>query len=138
MRRADAQQPAQSGVEEPTVTLEMVAREAGVSPSTVSRILNGTARVRDTKVRAVRAAIAKLQFMPNNAARPSGCHHARRARIYAPSALGALFQRAAFDRLQGLCARWFVESGFRSPRWRLFQFGPARAHDAPYAQRFFS
>ena len=69
MRRADAEQPAQSGAEESAVTLEMVAREAGVSPSTVSRILNGTARVRDTKVRAVRAAIAKLQFMPNNAAR---------------------------------------------------------------------
>ena len=51
------------------VTLEQVAREAGVSPSTVSRILNGTARVRDAKVRAVQAAIAKLRFMPNAAAR---------------------------------------------------------------------
>jgi LacI family transcriptional regulator len=47
----------------------MVAREAGVSPSTVSRILNGTARVRESKVRAVEAAIAKLQFMPNPVAR---------------------------------------------------------------------
>ena len=47
------------------VTLEMVAEEAGVSPSTVSRILNGTAKVRDSKVRAVRAAISKLQFQPN-------------------------------------------------------------------------
>ncbi len=51
------------------VTLEMVAREAGVSPSTVSRILNGTARVRDSKVQAVRAAIARLQFVPNPVAR---------------------------------------------------------------------
>jgi LacI family transcriptional regulator len=51
------------------VTLEMVAREAGVSPSTVSRILNGTARVRESKVRAVNAAISKLQFMPNPVAR---------------------------------------------------------------------
>jgi LacI family transcriptional regulator len=51
------------------VTLEMVAKEAGVSPSTVSRILNGTARVRDAKVRAVEAAIAKLQFLPNPLAR---------------------------------------------------------------------
>jgi LacI family transcriptional regulator len=47
----------------------MVADEAGVSPSTVSRILNGTARVRDAKVRAVEAAIAKLQFVPNPLAR---------------------------------------------------------------------
>lgn len=49
----------------PVVTLEMVAREAGVSSSTVSRILNGTARVRDGKARAVQAAIAKLRFQPN-------------------------------------------------------------------------
>jgi len=47
------------------VTLEMVAKEAGVSASTVSRILNGTAQVRDSKARAVNAAIAKLRFMPN-------------------------------------------------------------------------
>ncbi len=50
---------------EPIVTLEMVAKEAGVSSSTVSRILNGTARVRESKTRAVQTAIAKLQFLPN-------------------------------------------------------------------------
>jgi LacI family transcriptional regulator len=53
----------------PAATLEMVAREAGVSPSTVSRILNRTARVRDTKARAVEAAIARLQFKPDPVAR---------------------------------------------------------------------
>ena len=42
-----------------TVTLDMVAREAGVSASTVSRILNGTARVREAKTLAVQAAIEK-------------------------------------------------------------------------------
>ena len=51
------------------VTLDMVAREAGVSPSTVSRILNGTAQVRAAKVQAVEAAISKLQFIPNPVAR---------------------------------------------------------------------
>lgn len=51
------------------VTLEMVARQAGVSPSTVSRILNNTARVKESKVRAVNAAIAKLQFLPDPVAR---------------------------------------------------------------------
>jgi LacI family transcriptional regulator len=51
------------------VTLDMVAHEAGVSPSTVSRILNKTARVKDSKVRAVEAAIAKLQFLPDPVAR---------------------------------------------------------------------
>lgn len=53
----------------PAVTLEMVARSAGVSPSTVSRILNGTARVSEEKVNAVQAAIADLHFLPNPVAR---------------------------------------------------------------------
>ena len=51
------------------VTLEMVAERAGVSPSTVSRILNGTAVVSDAKRTAVDRAIAKLGFVPNPVAR---------------------------------------------------------------------
>jgi LacI family transcriptional regulator len=51
------------------VTLEMVAERAGVSPSTVWRILNGTAVVSDDKRAAVDEAIAKLGFVPNPVAR---------------------------------------------------------------------
>lgn len=51
------------------VTLAEVAREAGVSPSTVSRILNGTAQVRAAKVAQVRAAVEKLGYKPNAFAR---------------------------------------------------------------------
>jgi len=69
MRRSELERRAAASAQGSAVTLEMVAREAGVSPSTVSRILNGTARVSDAKVRAVEAAIAKLQFMPNPVAR---------------------------------------------------------------------
>ena len=47
----------------------MVAQLAGVSPSTVSRILNGTATVSDEKKRAVDAAIERLRFRPNPVAR---------------------------------------------------------------------
>ncbi len=51
------------------VTLEMVARAAGVSPSTASRILNGTAVVSELKRHAVDEAIARLGFVPNPVAR---------------------------------------------------------------------
>lgn len=51
------------------VTLEMVAEKAGVSPSTVSRILNGTAVVSDEKRATVERAIAELGFVPNPVAR---------------------------------------------------------------------
>ena len=51
------------------VTLEAVALAAGVSPSTVSRILNDTAVVSELKKKAVEDAIAELGFVPNPVAR---------------------------------------------------------------------
>jgi LacI family transcriptional regulator len=51
------------------VTIEMVAKAAGVSLSTVSRILNGTAGVRADKRAAVDLAIANLGYVPNPIAR---------------------------------------------------------------------
>lgn len=48
-----------------SVTLSHVAREAGVSPSTVSRVINGTARVTPEKERAVYEAIRRLGYRPN-------------------------------------------------------------------------
>jgi LacI family transcriptional regulator len=51
------------------VTLQEVAALAGVSASTVSRILNGTAVVADAKKQAVEHAIARLGFVPNPVAR---------------------------------------------------------------------
>ena len=50
-------------------TLTMVAERAGVSPSTVSRILNGTAQVSVEKQALVKAVIEELGFRPDPAAR---------------------------------------------------------------------
>ncbi len=47
----------------------MVAREAGVSPSTVSRVLNGTAKVAEATRASVLQAIEKLDFKPDPVAR---------------------------------------------------------------------
>jgi len=52
-----------------SVTLDMVARVAGVSAATVSRIMNGTAAVSADKKAAVDDAIARLGFVPNPVAR---------------------------------------------------------------------
>ncbi|GAA5335187.1 MULTISPECIES: LacI family DNA-binding transcriptional regulator [Thermus] len=46
-------------------TIAEVARRAGVSPATVSRVLNGTARVSREKVRAVLQAIEELGYTPS-------------------------------------------------------------------------
>ena len=52
-----------------SVTIQDVARAAGVSAMTVSRVINGEPNVRDTTREAVRAAIAELNYSPNAAAR---------------------------------------------------------------------
>lgn len=50
-------------------TLSQVAKLARVSPSTVSRILNGTAKVSEDKMSKVHKAIAELNFLPDPVAR---------------------------------------------------------------------
>src|ERR1700693_1774514 len=52
-----------------SATLRMVGRAAGVSASTVSRIINGTVNVSNGLKHAVEAAITKFDFRPNAAAR---------------------------------------------------------------------
>jgi len=52
-----------------TITIEDVARAAGVSAMTVSRVVNGGRNVRESTRDAVLAAIGKLNYSPNTAAR---------------------------------------------------------------------
>ena len=51
------------------ITIDQVAKAAKVSPATVSRVLNGTAKVSADKEKAVRKAVAKYNFTPNATAR---------------------------------------------------------------------
>jgi LacI family transcriptional regulator len=53
----------------PASTILEVARKAGVSPSTVSRVVNGSAGVSERKRLAVEATIRELNFRPNPSAR---------------------------------------------------------------------
>ena len=50
-------------------TLEMVAAAAGVSRATVSRVVNASPKVSPDAVEAVQAAITRLGYTPNRAAR---------------------------------------------------------------------
>ena len=52
-----------------TASMQDVAREAGVSPQTVSRVANGSNAVRPETRRKVEAAMDKLGYRPNYAAR---------------------------------------------------------------------
>ncbi|MBL8360994.1 MAG: LacI family DNA-binding transcriptional regulator [Rubrivivax sp.] len=69
-------------------TIEDVARHAGVSPMTVSRVINGAANVRPTTREKVVASIAALSYVPNQAAqRLAGSDQLRIGVLYSnPSA----------------------------------------------------
>lgn len=51
------------------VNIDAIAKAAKVSPSTVSRVLNGTANVSAEREKAVRKAISKFNYIPNASAR---------------------------------------------------------------------
>ncbi|MFT3966174.1 MAG: LacI family DNA-binding transcriptional regulator [Sphingobium sp.] len=51
------------------VTIQTVAERAGVSPMTVSNVINGTKKMREETRQAVMAAIEELGYVPNTAAR---------------------------------------------------------------------
>ncbi len=52
-----------------TTTIRMVAQTAGVSPATVSRVLNGNSEVNGDLRERVQAAVRELNYRPNGAAR---------------------------------------------------------------------
>lgn len=51
------------------VTIDLIAKAAGVSRATVSRVMNGSAKVSPERVKAVKKAITKYNFTPNATAR---------------------------------------------------------------------
>ena len=68
-KRSRSAKQTSKGRDSGPVTIGKVARAAGVSASTVSRVLNGTAVVSDVKKQAIDEAIASLGFVPNPIAR---------------------------------------------------------------------
>lgn len=89
-------------------TIADVAKRAGVSPMTVSRVVNGEANVRSTTRDKVNAAVAELNYIPNQAARRlAGSKLIRIAILYSnPSAgylnelLVGVLNRASLGHLQ--------------------------------------
>jgi len=97
-----------SGGKRAAATIADVAKRAGVSPMTVSRVVNGEANVRDTTREKVNLAIAALNYTPNQAARRlAGSKLIRIAILYSnPSAsylnelLVGVLNRASLGHLQ--------------------------------------
>jgi DNA-binding LacI/PurR family transcriptional regulator len=74
-----------------SVTIEEVARIAGVSRSTVSRVVNGSPAVSPEASEAVRQAIESLNYVPNRAARSLASSRALAIAVIIPEDLHRFF-----------------------------------------------
>ena len=73
------------------VTLADVARAAGVSPITVSRALRGERAVDAALIARVQAAVSKLGYVPDPAARALASRHSSHVAVLIPMLYNALF-----------------------------------------------
>jgi len=80
-------------------TLEEVARLAGVSRATVSRVVNGSPRVSSDVRRAVEDAVEKLGYVPNRAARSLVTRRSGSIAVVITEPTGRLFSDPFFPRL---------------------------------------
>src|SRR6201999_2380682 len=101
-----------------STTLRMVAREAGVSASTVSRIINGTVNVSDGLKQAVEAAIAKFGFRPNAAARGLALGKTLTIGVVA-QAIDSPFYGEALRGIEGLLRQRGYAPLIMSGNWRI-------------------
>jgi len=93
-------------------TIADVAHHAGVSPMTVSRVINGEAAVRATTREKVEASIAALDYAPSAAARQlAGGEDTRIALVYSnpSSAYLSEFLMGSLDRASSLNVQLMVE-----------------------------
>jgi LacI family transcriptional regulator, galactose operon repressor len=86
-----------------SLTLEKVAEIAGVSRSTVSRVINGQPGVREDVRRRVLQVVDETGYRPNLAARALASSHSAIISLVVPHALSRLFSDPYFPRLtQGI------------------------------------
>ncbi len=72
-------------------TIRDVAREAGVSIATVSRVFNQTSLVTEATAQHVRAVAARMDYWPNNAARSLITHRTHAIGVLLPDLYGEFF-----------------------------------------------
>jgi DNA-binding LacI/PurR family transcriptional regulator len=80
-------------------TLEEVARVAGVSRATVSRVVNGSPRVSSDVRRSVETAVEQLGYVPNRAARSLVTRRSGSIAVVITEPTGRLFSDPFFPRL---------------------------------------
>lgn len=95
-----------------TPTLEMVAALAGVSRSTVSRVVNDAPNVDPNIVEAVQKAISTLNYIPNRAARSLASRRTNSIAVVVPESTSKVFADPFFATLVESIAQALVETKY--------------------------
>jgi DNA-binding LacI/PurR family transcriptional regulator len=98
---------------QPRPTLSAVAALAGVSPSTVSRVVRGSTPVSTERLRAVRDAIERLGYVPNFAARQLVTSRSDTVGVVIPENQTHVFGEPYFARLMQGIADGLANTPFR-------------------------
>ncbi len=89
-------------------TVRAVARATGFSVATVSRVLNGSARVRETTRASVLEAAARLDYTPNASARALATRRTRTIGVVIPTIEGSIFAPYVRSLERTLAARGYA------------------------------
>jgi DNA-binding LacI/PurR family transcriptional regulator len=113
------------------VTLDEVARVAGVSRATVSRVVNGNARVTADVRRTVERAVERLGYIPNPAARSLATRRSGSIGLVIAEPAGRIFEDPFFPRLlRGIGA------ALSSRELQLVLLMPQSSHEESRAERY--
>ena len=93
-------------------TLELVAARAGVSRATVSRVVNGSDKVKPSVVAAVEAAIKELNYVPNRAARSLAQGRTNSIALVVPENTAKFFADPYFATVVQGAARYLADTEF--------------------------
>ncbi|GAB3551603.1 LacI family DNA-binding transcriptional regulator [Arthrobacter tumbae] len=96
----------------PAPTLEMVAALAGVSRSTVSRVVNDAPNVDPDIVKSVEKAISTLNYIPNRAARSLASRRTNSVAVVVPESTSKVFADPFFATLVESIAQTLVETKY--------------------------
>jgi DNA-binding LacI/PurR family transcriptional regulator len=108
-------------------TLEEVARRAGVSRATVSRVVNGSTTVAAPIREAVRKAVTELGYVPNQAARSLVTHRADSIALILPETTNRVFSDDQF--FPGVIRGVSLELESVDKQLVLMLVGSAAAHE---------
>lgn len=108
-----------------SLSVEDIARLSGVSPATVSRVMNGYPHVKDKTRQKVLEVVQRYNFQPNPAARALASQSSRVLGILIPQLVGDVFSDAFFSLILQSITTQANELDYAVTLWLTAQLDPA-------------